>query len=390
MGLSRSALVCLLLSCLLGACSTPAPVVPEPVIPLTGEVPLQRAQHLPAEHQLLEIGISVFSLPPLKAGAGAPGESLFREIARKEAQYLPYVLRNTLLESDQWGPVRVLPEPDPSLDLNLTGTILSSSGLELQLHLVATDSTGRTWLDKTYRDVSKEEDYPGPDPFLRAFSADEGSSTAEAEDPFADLYRQINNDLLAVRTSMSEDDLRNLRLVSQMRYAADLSAETFARTLERGDDGLLRVRSLPAADDPMLRRVGDIKLRHHLFIDTVDEYYESLYLEMQPSYALWRRYSRDEALEDQAQEELAERRGEPESGSFLALSQSYNRYMWAKLFAQEFTALARGFNNEVAPAILELNRRVHGLSGPLEEQYQQWREILRQIYVLETGGLDGE
>ncbi|MCP5348605.1 MAG: hypothetical protein R3F41_06710 [Gammaproteobacteria bacterium] len=67
-----------------------------------------------------------------------------------------------------------------------------------------------------------------------------------------------------------------------------------------------------------------------------------------------------------------------------ALTQSYNRYKWARIYEQEFADLALGFNNEIAPAILELNRRVRGLTGSVEEQYSQWREILRQLFELEN------
>jgi hypothetical protein len=135
----------------------------------------------------------------------------------------------------------------------------------------------------------------------------------------------------------------------------------------------------------MLLRIQNIKLRHHVFIDTIDEYYEALHQDMEAPYNLWRRYSRDQTLEDLSEQRRMESQSAAEFGSFLALSQSYNRYMWAKLFAQEFMQLAASFNNEVAPAILELNRQVHGLSGPVDEQYGQWREILRQIFELETG-----
>jgi hypothetical protein len=166
-----------------------------------------------------------------------------------------------------------------------------------------------------------------------------------------------------------------------MRYARDLSPATFERMLQTNEEGLLTVNSLLAENDPMLSRVSDIKLRHYLYIDTVDEYYSALYDEMQPLYDLWRRYSREQIMETR------ERRGSSSnSGSgFQALAQSYNRFKWAKIYEQEFASLALGFNNEVAPAILELNRQVRGLSGDVEEQYAQWREILRQLFEVETG-----
>ena len=70
---------------------------------------------------------------------------------------------------------------------------------------------------------------------------------------------------------------------------------------------------------------------------------------------------------------------------YLTLTQRYDRYRWSKIYEQEYQELAAGFNRETAPAILELNRQVHGLSGSLEEQYTQWRRILRELFELETG-----
>ena len=49
----------------------------------------------------------------------------------------------------------------------------------------------------------------------------------------------------------------------------------------------------------------------------------------------------------------------------------------------EYRDLSLGFSNEIAPAILELNEQVHGLSGTMEEQYIQWRRILQQLFKLE-------
>ena len=50
----------------------------------------------------------------------------------------------------------------------------------------------------------------------------------------------------------------------------------------------------------------------------------------------------------------------------------------------EYRDLSVGFNNEIAPEILQLNEQVHGLNGTMEEQYIQWRRILRQLFALEA------
>ncbi len=52
---------------------------------------------------------------------------------------------------------------------------------------------------------------------------------------------------------------------------------------------------------------------------------------------------------------------------------------------QDLDEQALGFDNEVAPTVLETSGRVFRLTGTLESQYGEWRQILREIFRLETG-----
>ena len=388
---ARGIAVGLALALLMAACATPVPPATRRIpAPAVGEVSLIRSPIEPAQHQLLDIGVVIFhNLPDqftlqnsteLNAGA-------FAEIRQNETQYLPYVLRNTLIDSNHWGAVRVLPEPDPSVDLVLTGAIVESDGLALEIEIRAFDSTGLVWINKTYADITQFDDFPDSS----RFTASNRFDPVNFVDPFQDLYDQINNDLLSMRDSLSEQELINLLRVSQIVYATELSPESFAHTLKEGPGGLLTVSSLPADDDPMMRRVGDMQLSHHTFIDTVDQYYQSLFDEMQPVYVTWRHYSRDQSLENQsAERQIYEGGVYGNAGNFLTLSQRYDRYRWAKIYEFEFAELASGFNNEIAPAILELNRNVHGLDGTMADQYAQWRKILRALFALEVETSAGE
>jgi hypothetical protein len=209
---------------------------------------------------------------------------------------------------------------------------------------------------------------------------------AASTDPFADLYRQIANELLQQASLLSARQRWEIREVSLLSYANDLSPQSFGHMLATDSDGRVTVASLPADNDPMLARVMDMRQRHHLFIDTVDEYYEALHEEMRSPYLIWRRYSFDQDLAEQrALERGADQSKYSSSNGYLTLTQRYDRYRWAKIYEQEYQELAAGFNREAAPAILELNRQVHGLNGTMEEQYGQWRRILRELFLLETG-----
>ncbi len=378
-------LAVLLVLPLLTACALREPE-PEPVkrpLNLVGDVGLVQAIQIPTESALLEVGVQVFGTQQKEPGDYKIGDWVFDEIIQKETQFLPHLLKNTLVDSNQWGAIRVIPENDPSLDLIIEGQIIQSDGETLELQIRATDSSGREWLNQVYADQSIQEEYPES----TRFTLDNTFDAINFIDPFQDIYNRIANDLVAVRTSLGEQQLVDLNLVTDMLYASDLSPDTFSASVRKNEDGLLVIDTLPSLDDPMMARVADMKYRHHLFIDTVDEYYQTLYKDIQPAYVLWRRYSIDQIAEVETSRQEASRGDYGGSSGFLSLSQRYDRFKWSKIFEREFSDLAAGFNNELAPAFLELNSQVHGLTGTMEQQYREWRGILRSLFELENGEL---
>jgi hypothetical protein len=374
---------------LLTSCALPVPVpVPEPqpvkrLLVLVGDVNLIQAIQSPSASALLEIGVRVFGTAQKEAEEYEIGDWVFDEIIQKETQFLPHLLKNTLVDSRQWGAIRVIPDRDPSLDLIVEGQIVQSDGETLELQIRAFDSSGREWLNKTYADQSIQEEYPES----TRFTLENTFDAINFVDPFQDIYNRIANDLVAVRTNLGEQTLRDLNLVTDMLYAGDLSPSDFSGAVKENEDGLLVIDRLPSLDDPMMARVADMKYRHHLFIDTVDEYYQTLYEDIQPAYVLWRRYSIDQITEIETSQQEASQSDYGSSSGFLSLSQRYDRFKWSKIFEREFNDLAAGFNNELAPAFLELNSQVHGLTGTMEQQYREWRGILRRLFELENGEL---
>ena len=365
--------------CLSGCfAALPAPVPPPLAAVDVGTVSLQRGE-APAAARL-DIGVRVFDND---YGRWGPDEDTFTEVRENEAHYLPYELRNTLTDSGQWGAVRVLPEDDPSMDLMVEGTILRSNGVELMLSITARDSTGRVWLEDTYRDRAVSTDYPDETGIKVSGRIDRRNF----QDPFQDIYNRISNDLLALRREMPASRLEVIKETATLVYANDLAPDSFRRFLDTDDQARIRITALPAESDPMLGRVKDMRQRHYLFIDRVDEYYQALYHDMQLPYIVWRNHSRDEELEyrDHQHEALAALNSDSGKNGYLELIQRFHSHRWEKVQDQEFTALAAGFNTNVAPSILELNRQVLGLTGTVEEQYRQWRRILRELFIVESG-----
>lgn len=334
-----------------------------------GDVTLAIAQSS-SEQERLDVGLVIFN-PGIPLDASTHSMlGIFPEIRKAEAQFMPVLLRQVLLASDAWGVVRVLPDKQASSELLVTGKILQSNGTKLVILFTARDASGRVWVDKAYADVATERDYPG----------------VEGSDPFIDLYRDFANDLLAVRRNLDSSQLRTIRQVAQMRYAASLSSEAFGSYLGEDAQGNYTVLRLPADGDPMMERVERIRNQEHLFIDTVDEQYVNLYEEMAPTYNLWRQYSLEQALyldDFEARAQNRDRIGQ--RGSFTAMEQTYNTYKQIKIQEQDLEDMALGFNTEVAPTAMEASGKVFRLTGTLETQYNEWRSILRDIFVIETG-----
>ena len=323
-----------------------------------------------SEDSLLDVGIAIFDagIPADKSSHSKLG--IFPEIRKSEAQFMAVILRQLLVDSGAWGVVRVLPRADASTQLLVTGKILHSDGLSLVLQITAGDAAGRNWLNRIYHDQARESDYP----------------VAPGGDPFIDIYRRIANDLLEFRAQLSAKQVAQVRQVSELRYAASLSPEAFGGYVGRGDDGRYSVLRLPAQGDPMMGRVTTIRNQEYLFIDTVDEQYANLYQQMSPTYNLWRQFGREQSVyRKEYEQRVANRDSRGRRGTFIAMEQTYDANKWSKIHEQDLDELAMGFNNEVTPTVLEVSGKVFRLNGTLDSQYQEWREILRQIFALETG-----
>jgi len=362
---------------LLGACSGSAkketfePAIAEQAVAWpapVGSVALLVTNSPPVP--LLDVGVAIFD-------AGVPADKsthsklgIFPKIRAAEAQYIPVFLRQVLVESGAWGVVRVLPEPGSASNLQITGTIVHSDGLRLVLDIEAIDASGRTWLAKRYHDETAASDYP----------------VGQDVDPYLDLYHAIANDLVRARVALNESTLNALPAVTEMRYAASLSPDAFAGYLQSAPDGTLTAARLPASNDPMLMRVKRIQNQEYLFIDTVDEQYLNLYEAMGPTYDLWRQYGREQAIyKEEYQQRVAGRDKYGRRGTFIQMEQTYNAFKLTKIQEQDLDELASGFDNEVAPTIMESSGKVFRLNGTLDTQYAEWQAILKQIFALETG-----
>ncbi len=348
---------------------------------------------------LLDVGIMVFNPGDLDPKQ-AEKEGTSKAIREAESRYIPYHLKNTLQKTGYWGAVRVIPGEIASVDLLVSGKILESHGEEIRLGVRAVDATGKTWLDKTYQHKIDGLAY--------------GETAPEQTDPFQGVYNEIANDLAARMVKLSAEALETIRTTSKMRFAADFSPTPFTDYLEHKDERY-RVVRLPAEDDAMIDRILQIRDREYMFVDTLDEYYEGFYQDLWPPYENWRKFSQTEmealrkvqkqaagrivsgvamiaaaiALEMAGVENVETVRDVLVLGGGAVVIDGVNISKGTAIHKAGIEELSDSFSADLETIILEFEGKRIELTGTAEEQYRQWRELLRRIYDDETGFGDG-
>ncbi len=361
---------------------------------------IQRPDVEVAETQLLDVWISLFDPGELPEDEDDV-QGLSVEIREAEARYMPLLLRDTLERTGYWGAVRVVPRDTEGGDIRVQGRIIVSDGENLELQVTVTDAIGREWYQRTYEaEVS-----------LTAYEQVEGSG----RDVFQALYNAVANDLAGFRASLSQQQVMTLRQVAGLHFAVDMAPDAFTGFLAESDDGEFTLQRLPAENDPMVGRINAIRERDLLLVDTLNGHFDNFYGEMQAPYFQWRK-ARLEELEAMREIERQARnrkllgaaaiigaiaievmggdstraatgslRDVMLVGGIYAVKTGFDKGSEAVINQDIIEELGESFSAETQPLVVEVQGETHKLTGSAESQYQQWRNLLRQLYATETG-----
>jgi len=361
------------------------------------QIALRTASRPLPESTLLDIGIA-----RLQDGLELTDEddAVFPEIRFAEAVYFANQLAKVLEKSGGWGAVRVIPNSDIVVDLYVTGTILHSDGETLALRVQVTDSSGRQWFAEEYRQTVGKYAY---DQRLRSLG-----------DPFQNLFVSIANAMLDYREKLSDQQAQRLRQLSELRFAKLFSPEAFNSYVKEKANGTLTLERLPATDDSLLQRVEKIRQRDYLYIDSMQDYYDEFSQRMHFPYQDFRRSSFDSVvkarqLKKQGNRQLiagvgavlagiygrsqAETAAVSDASTITAISGGYlvksglNKKQQAATYTEAVAEMGSSLEAEIAPRVIALEDQTITLSGSVQAQYQQWQQLLQQIFQQERGDL---
>lgn len=379
--------------CLVSGCATHT-------VKSTSYTPAIQATESVSEDLLLDVGIAVFD-PGIDELSSSQKEIVNQDIRIAESQYVPFLLAETLQRTGNWGMVRVMPNSISPMDLYLSGTILNSDGESMVLRVTVEDSSGAHWYTREYEEATSRFSYE--------------PSQKRQNDPFQTIYNSVANDLLAYKEKkVGIADVEKIRAISELRFAKSFIPEAFENYIDVDRNGEFELIALPSDQDPLLGRLRTIRERDFMFIDTVQDYYDTYARQMREPYDSWREQSFYETLELRELEASARRRiiaggvavlgglaaatsgGDyvtQTGGAFGAgagaymIKSGFDKRAEAQMHRESLRELGESLENDVAPRVIDLQDRTITLSGTVEEQYQQWREILADLYAYESGGL---
>jgi hypothetical protein len=352
---------------------------------------------VPAE-DLLDVGVRLFDPNVPTDEQQREKERIYPEVRKAESRYIPVLIRDTLEDTGQWGQVRVLPRDGTGMEVFVDGRIVQSDGRELVLDVTVSDAAGRTWFRKTYEGEADTRAYK--------------EVVAKPRDPFENVYNTLANDLLAARRALTREQRVELRRVADLRFAADLAPYAFGGYLAQDKRGLYSVTRLPADDDPVVQRMQRVRERDYALVDTLNEHYANFGGSIASPYTEWRKYTYEELeAEAKAKREALTRQvlgavavvggivasGETSSsvgsaaasaaviGGMYAFKSGLDKRAEIKIHTESLKQLGDSFQNEVQPMVVDVEGRTLQLKGSAEEQYAEWRQLLRELYENETG-----
>ncbi len=366
--------------------------------PQTRVKAIQAATEIPTE-QLLDVGVRLFDENTPTDEKTLEREHIFPEVRRAEARYFPMQIRNTLEGTGQWGQVRVMPQDADALDVHVAGKILESNGQVLRAEIIVSDATGRLWFKRQYQQAAD----------TRAYKDQSG----RPRDPFQNLYSTLANDMLMFRRQLVAAEMENIRRVSALRFASDLAPYAFQSYLgEDKKSGMYQVIRLPADNDPLFTRMDRLRERDYALLDTINEHYALFADNMIEPYTSWRRYSYSELeAESEAKRSALTRKllgaaaivgglvvgsetntyaGQAAAtgaifGGAYAIKSGFDKGAEVKMHSESLKQLGESFQAEVQPMVVEVEGRTLQLKGTAEEQYHEWRRLLKELYENETG-----
>ena len=309
--------------------------------------------------------------------------------------------------------------------MTISGRILESDGEVLKLAVRVHDATGALWSEKQYKEVVDLKHY---------------EESGNGGEPFRFLYVRMANDMAQMREKLTRQQVDSIRQVAELRFAEDFAPESFKGYLSfreasksagawlallqtpAKNDSMTVVR-LPAHDDPTFASVKRIRITEDGVIDTFDLQHENLARKVSDPYTQWRMARLKEMnavrkLESKRNEQIGKAVAIGVGGILLgvavgaagggscyscatiagsvvgvtsaaalqmALQASKQSAEETEIHRAALEELGESLSQDLKVTVVQVEGETRQLKGTADEQFKQWRIILKEIHEREVG-----
>lgn len=351
----------------------------------------------------LDVSIAVFN-PGIPSNPDEyKSKGIWPELRRAEAMHMANKLKEELVNSQAFGAVRVTPDLTSSADIYIKAKIEKSNGEDVAIKLSVIDSTGKILIkNKTYKHRVNE--------YLFTNTRNRVDEKLIV-DPYQPVYERITNDITKKVNRIKGSKLEAIHTTTNLRFAQNFSPLAFSDILKERK-GKYSLKGRPDVNDPMLKRIQSIKYRDEIFIDTMQVHYSSFSDNMIPNYVIWQ----EEAYGDaKAAREAASAASRAAFGALLAgiatvaiasqcdgsscvrdtaaiggaltgtlAAKSSKSSAESQIHKDKLNEIGRSLESTLSPSVIEMEDTTVTLTGNANEQFNQWRSILKNIYLAET------
>jgi hypothetical protein len=399
------------------------------------ETTLDRPASSIKDSELLSVRIETFNPGKLPEDPNM-AKGLSPEIRNAESYYFPVQLKNAMQRSGHWGPVRVVPKGTREGEVIINGQILESDGEILKLEISVKDARGIKWFTKKYESVVDEDVYRRAEQknidvfqypyneiandiakYKKKLTAGDSSTIRQVSELRfgADFAPDVFNSYISKASTKETAADKNDALHQVISFLHGSQTEARPKPV-------YTIMRLPSKQDPIVRRVNRIRVREEFLIDTLDQQYDGLARNISDAYTQWRRSRLKEINAIRESDNLKNKQqGEAIAigiigalaGAAIASAGGQNCYSCGTAGAVAGTAIAiavqkasqassqaeadmelrkialeelgQSLVTDVKPIVIEVEGQTVELKGTVEEKFQRWRKVLKELREKETG-----
>lgn len=374
----------------------------------------------------LDVAIPVFD-PGLSTDASkSDADNVWPELRRAEAIRFTWKLKEALERSGNFSSVRVVPDRNATADLYVVGRIVKSTGEDVEISLQVHDISGKDLVTSSRTmNLGFLSAVTGQTLSEKSFSHEVDKKFFDdirnkGKDSYQPVFDQASRYVVSLLKNISGQEASILRNISDLRFAASMSNETFSEHLITSADGVVSLASMPSENDATLKKVRAIRVRDQLFVDKLQTEYQAFDQKFSTTHNVWQEQTLVEAAaRSKARQKaagqaigavlllgLAIAAGQSAQdanqnydsvgatvgvmgatiagiGAITMIGNSVQSSKEAEMHNDLIKELGQSVDLEVAPKVVAFEETQAELVGTASEQFTQWRTFLKKIYELE-------